>query len=60
MFLLETGGLNNDKVGMWSDRSENIIPGCIGILILLVYIWSKMVALWFVILVSLVISCVQL
>jgi len=48
------------KVGKWSDRSESIIPGCTGILILLVYILSKRVALWSVILVGLVISCVQL
>jgi len=48
------------KVGKWSDRSESMIPGCTGILILLVYIWSKRVALWSVILVALVISCVQL
>jgi len=25
------------KVSKWSDRSESIIPGCTGILILLVY-----------------------
>ena len=48
------------KVGKWSDRSENIIPDCTGILILLVYIWSRRVALWFIILVGLVISWVQL
>ena len=32
------------KVGKWSDRSESIILGCTGILILLVYISSKRVA----------------
>jgi len=48
------------KAGKWSDRSESIIPGCTGILLLLVYTWSKRVALWSVILVGLVISCVQL
>ena len=48
------------KVGKWSDLSESIVPGCTGILMLLVYIWSKRVALWSVILVGLVISCVQL
>ena len=47
------------KVSKWSDRSENIIPGCTGILILLAYIWSKRVALWSVILVGLVISFLQ-
>jgi len=48
------------KVGKWSDRSESTIPGCTGILMFLAYIWCKRVALWFVILVGLVISCVQL
>ena len=62
MFLLETRQVDliMTKAGKWSDRSESIIPGCTGILILLVSIWSKRVALWSVILVGLVISCVQL
>jgi len=47
------------KVGKWSDRSESIIPVCTGILMLLVYIWYTRVALWSVILIGLVISCVQ-
>jgi len=48
------------KVGRWSDRSESGILGCRGILKLLVYILSRRLALWSVILVGLVISCVQL
>ena len=58
-FCLKQEDLIMTKVGRSSDRSESIILGCRGILILLVSIWSKRVVLWSVIL-GLLTSCVQL